>query len=66
MKPLFKFLVNVVKRLFPDFQFSWLVEETKKNLPLELDFLNEGKNSEKLQEKFSRHTFLKVWLNLNL
>lgn len=55
-----EFLVNVVKRLFPDFQFSWLVEETKKNLPLELDFLNEGKNSEKLQEKFSRHTFLKV------
>ena len=52
--------MNIVKRVFPEFQFTWLVEETKKNLPLELDFLNEGKNSEKLQVKFSRLKFLKV------
>ena len=57
----FKFLVNIVKRVFPEFQFTWLVEETKKNLPLELDFLNEGKNSEKLQKKFSKLKFLKVF-----
>ena len=57
----FKFLVNIVRRVFPEFQFTWLVEETKKNLPLELDFLNEGKNSEKLQEKFSKLKFLKVF-----
>ena len=50
-----------MKRLFPEFQFTWLVEETKKNLPLELDFLNEGKNSEKLQQKFSKLKFLKVF-----
>jgi aarF domain-containing kinase len=56
-----KFLVNIVKRVFPEFQFTWLVEETKRNLPLELDFLNEGKNSEKLQGKFSRLKFLKVF-----
>ena len=49
-----------MKRIFPEFQFTWLVEETKKNVPLELDFLNEGKNSEKLQKKFSRLKFLKV------
>lgn len=55
-----EFLVDIVKRLFPEFQFSWLVEETKKNLPLELDFLNEGKNSEKLQQKFEKTTFLKI------
>ena len=47
-------------RLFPEFQFMWIVEETKKNLPLELDFLHEGKNSEKLQERFSKLEFLKV------
>ncbi len=51
-----------MKRVFPEFQFTWLVEETKKNLPLELDFLNEGKNSEKLQVKFSRLKFLKVFI----
>ena len=49
-----------MKRIFPEFQFTWLVEETKKNVPLELDFLNEGKNSEKLQKKFLRLKFLKV------
>jgi aarF domain-containing kinase len=53
-----------VKRVFPEFQFTWLVEETKKNLPLELDFLNEGKNSEKLQEKFSCLKFLKVFITV--
>ena len=53
--------MSIVKRVFPEFQFTWLVEETKKNLPLELDFLNEGKNSEKLQEKFMKLKFLKVF-----
>ena len=55
-----EFLVNTVRQIFPEFQFTWLVEETKKNVPLELDFLNEGKNSEKLQKKFSRLAFLKI------
>ncbi|XP_028409857.1 uncharacterized aarF domain-containing protein kinase 1-like isoform X2 [Dendronephthya gigantea] len=55
-----EFLVNVVKQIFSEFQFTWLVEETKKNLPLELDFLNEGRNSEKIQEKFPQLKFLKV------
>ena len=58
--------MKIVKRVFPEFQFTWLVEETKKNLPLELDFLNlnEGKNSENPQETFSRLKFLKVWKSL--
>lgn len=34
--------------LFPDFRFQWLVDESKKNLPIELDFLHEGKNTEKV------------------
>ncbi|XP_065067851.1 aarF domain-containing protein kinase 1-like isoform X2 [Rhopilema esculentum] len=55
-----QFLVAVVKKLFPDFQFTWLVEEIKRNLPLELDFCNEGKNCEMLGRMVSRFPYLKV------
>jgi aarF domain-containing kinase len=41
-------LCNIMAWVFPDFKFQWLVEESKKNLPVELDFLNEGKNAEKV------------------
>lgn len=43
-------LTNVMAWVFPDFKFQWLAEETKKNLPMELDFLNEGKNAEKVRQ----------------
>jgi aarF domain-containing kinase len=42
-------LVNLTARVFPDFKFNWLVEETKKNIPIELDFVNEGRNAEKVR-----------------
>ncbi|XP_029349168.1 aarF domain-containing protein kinase 1 isoform X1 [Echeneis naucrates] len=53
-------LVRVVHWLFTDFAFLWLVEEAKKNMPLELDFLNEGRNAEKVANMLSHHTFLKI------
>lgn len=53
-------LVNLVAWLFPDFQYVWLAEETKKNLPLELDFLNEGRNCERVGRMFKHFSFLKV------
>lgn len=53
-------LLRGVHLLFPDFAFMWLVEEAKKNMPLELDFLNEGHNAEKLAKMLSHFTFLKV------
>ncbi|XP_077395474.1 aarF domain-containing protein kinase 1 isoform X3 [Festucalex cinctus] len=53
-------LLRGVRWLFPDFAFMWLVEEAKKNMPLELDFLNEGHNSEMISKKLSHLTFLKV------
>lgn len=56
----FQFLLQVVHRLFPDFAFMWLVEEAKKNMPLELDFLNEGRNAEKIADMLKQFTFLKV------
>jgi aarF domain-containing kinase len=48
--------------LFPEFQFIWLAEETKKNLPLELDFVHEAKNCERVAKMFNHFPFLKVRL----
>ncbi|XP_041810533.1 aarF domain-containing protein kinase 1 [Chelmon rostratus] len=53
-------LMRVVHWLFPDFAFMWLVEEAKKNMPLELDFLNEGHNAERVAKMLAYFPFLKV------
>ncbi|PAA74449.1 hypothetical protein BOX15_Mlig000296g7, partial [Macrostomum lignano] len=37
-------LVGLVSRLFVDFHFQWLVDETRRNLPRELDFAAEAEN----------------------
>jgi aarF domain-containing kinase len=42
------FLVRTVKFFFPQFEFMWLAENMKKNMPLELSFVQEAKNSEKV------------------
>ena len=55
-----KLLVALVSRLFPDFQFGWLAEEMRKNLPLELDFVHEGRNCDKVAKCFGHLPFLKV------
>lgn len=52
--------MRAVHWLFPDFAFMWLVEEAKKNMPLELDFLNEGHNAEKVAKMLAHFPFLKV------
>ncbi|XP_075568004.1 aarF domain-containing protein kinase 1 isoform X1 [Pelecanus crispus] len=61
---LMEVLLLVVKKIFPDFEFMWLVEEAKKNLPLELDFLNEGRNAEKVAHMLRNFDFLKISRNL--
>ncbi|KAM8915129.1 aarF domain-containing protein kinase 1 isoform 3-T3 [Spinachia spinachia] len=53
-------MLKAVHWLFPNFSFMWLVEEAKKNLPLELDFLNEGHNAEKVANMLAHFYFLKV------
>lgn len=53
-------LVHLAAWIFPDFQLLWLAEETKKNLPVELDFINEGKNAERIQKIFSHYKWFKV------
>lgn len=56
----FKVLVKAVHWLCPEFAFMWLVDEAKKNMPLELDFLREGHNSEKVANMLAHFPFLKV------
>ncbi|KAH9507182.1 putative aarF domain-containing protein kinase 1 [Bulinus truncatus] len=55
-----EFLVHTLGWVFPDFNYIWLAEETKKNLPVELDFLNEGCNCERIGKILSNYKFLKV------
>lgn len=40
--------VALMAWVFPDFKMQWLVDVTKKNLPIELDFENEGRNADKV------------------
>lgn len=61
-----KVLVRAVHWLFPDFAFMWLVEEAKKNMPLELDFLNEGHNAERVALMLAHFPFLKVHILMTL
>jgi predicted unusual protein kinase regulating ubiquinone biosynthesis (AarF/ABC1/UbiB family) len=44
----FAFLVAVLARLEPNFDFRVLVDEVTKLVPLELDFLNEASNAERM------------------
>ena len=52
--------MKAVARLFPEFNMVWLAEETKKNLPLELDFYHEAKNCERIDKMLSHCHYLKV------
>ena len=53
-------LVRMVKAAFPQFSFMWLAEEMRINLPLELAFTQEARNSEKVARIFKNFTWLKV------
>ncbi|XP_067848132.1 aarF domain-containing protein kinase 1 isoform X1 [Heptranchias perlo] len=57
---LMEVLVEAVSWLFPEFSFAWLVDEAKKNMPLELDFLKEGHNTEEVADMLKQFQFLKV------
>ena len=42
-----------VKRVFPEFEFTWLGEEMQTNLPLELNFVHEAENTAHAKANFS-------------
>ena len=46
-------LLRLAAWLFPDFSYAWIGEETRKNLPLELDFVHEARNSERTARDFA-------------
>ncbi|RWS27021.1 putative aarF domain-containing protein kinase 1-like protein, partial [Leptotrombidium deliense] len=53
-------LVKTVAKIFPEFSFLWLAEQMKLNLPLELDFIHEAHNAERVQRMFSCFPWLKI------
>lgn len=53
-------LVKITSWVFPDFKFDWIVDESKKNIPQELDFTLEGRNAEKVKALFKDFHWLKV------
>lgn len=55
-----EYLCKMMSMVFSEFKMDWLVEESKKNLPIELDFLIEGKNAEKVAEMFKDYKWLKI------
>lgn len=46
--------------VFPECKLEWLVKETKRNLPCELNFTMEGKNAEKTSELMGHLPWLHV------
>jgi hypothetical protein len=40
-------LLSLHRYVFPDFNYQWLVDEIKLNLPKELDFTHEAANAER-------------------
>lgn len=53
-------LVKIMSYVFPEFKFQWLVDETKKNIPQELNFELEGRNAEKVAKMFENIKWLRV------
>lgn len=53
-------LVKIMSWVFPEFKFQWLVDETKKNIPQELNFVQEGHNAEKVAKMFQNYSWLRV------
>lgn len=49
----FAVLMQVLARLEPNFDFTVLVKEIRKLVPLELDFVNEAANSRRVKESFA-------------
>lgn len=54
------FIQNIVEYFFKDYNFGWILKTVKDNLIQEMDFVNEGRNSEKCAENLKKFKFVKV------
>lgn len=56
------FLVYCASKVFPSFQFGWLADGVRKNLPQELDFRIEAQNMDKCSQLFNSNNinFVKI------
>ncbi|KAJ4828786.1 hypothetical protein Tsubulata_010799 [Turnera subulata] len=54
------FLSKSVSSLFPEYRFGWLISEFTQAISLELDFIQEGRNSEKTARNFKNNTLVRV------
>lgn len=54
------FLSTTVTWIFPEYRFGWLVSEFAGTISLELDFIQEAKNSEKTAENFKNNEMVRV------
>lgn len=48
-----EFLVSAARAVFPDFNYQWLVDEIKHNLPLELNFTHEAQNAARCRDNLN-------------
>lgn len=46
------FIIDTIKRIFPDFGFEWILQEMRESLPQEMDFVHEANNSRELVQNF--------------
>lgn len=45
------FFLSLGNKLFKEFNYTWISDDMKRSLPVEVNFLNEIKNIEKLKSK---------------
>lgn len=43
-----------IKRLFPEFELTWLGSEMRENLPKEMNFRHEARNAKRAEEDFMK------------
>jgi len=53
-------LINAIAFVLPEFKLKWLVDEFNRNLPKELDFLQEAKNTSRVRENFKNSKDLQL------
>ncbi|KAK1287028.1 putative ABC1 protein [Acorus calamus] len=53
-------LSNFISWVFPDYRFDWAVLEFEKTISMELDFVQEAKNSERTAKNFKKKKFIRV------